>query len=74
MKKPDNIDSLTWDCIPNRLMKTMKPYDNGLMEATGRIYEALCNIPRGDLTQYQSGIIRNAIKNAYASWVKACEY
>ena len=43
----------------------MKPEENGRLEATWRIYDALCNIPTGDLTDVQRQIIRNECRSAF---------
>ncbi len=62
------MSNIEEDLVPQRLMKKVKPEENGRLEVTWRIYDALCNIPQGDLSVIQQQMIRNACKAAYESW------
>lgn len=61
------------DIIPGSLLKKMKPNENGRMEVTGRIYEAICQIPTGDLSDEQREIIVMERKAAYERWSFECK-
>lgn len=57
--------SLEEDAIPVSLLKKIKPADNGRLEVRWRIYNALCDIPCGDLTHEQREFLNQTRKNAY---------
>ena len=56
------------DLVPQKLMKRLKPEENGRLEVTWRIYDALCSIPQGDLCETQQQFICNERKAAYERW------
>jgi hypothetical protein len=57
------------DVVSHALMKKLKPAENGRLEATWRIYDAVCNIPTGDLSYEQREIIVMERKAAYERWL-----
>ena len=64
--------SIEEDLVPQRLLKKMKPAENGRLEVTWRIYDALCNISQGDLIEEQQQMIRAECKAAYERWIIEC--
>lgn len=66
-QQPDS--TMEEDLVPHTLLKRVRPSDNGRLEVTWRIYDALCNIPTGDLTDNQRLLISSARKAAYENWV-----
>src|SRR5271157_5883792 len=62
------MSSIEEDLVPQRLMKKVKAGENGRLEVTWRIYDALCNISQGDLSEVQQRMIRKACMAAYEDW------
>lgn len=63
------MSSIEEDLVPQRLMKKVKAGENGRLEVTWRIYDALCNIPTGDWTEEQRRILKIEQHHAYTRWV-----
>lgn len=60
--------SVREDLVPQRLLEKVKTDQNGRLEVTWRIYDALCKIPTGDLTEEQRRFIDIERKTAYDRW------
>ena len=56
------------DLVPQKLLNKLKAGDNGRLEVTWRIYDALCHIPTGDWTEEQRQILDIERKHAYERW------
>ena len=50
---------------PEKKPKKIKPSLNGRLEVTWRIYDAICNIPTGDLSEIQRTIVGNEREAAF---------
>jgi hypothetical protein len=53
------------NAVPARLIKKVKPNENGRLEVAWRVYDALCGIPSGDLSKIQQQMIRNECRSAF---------
>jgi hypothetical protein len=61
------------DLVPQRLLKRMKAAENGRLEVTWRIYNALCGISTGDLTETQTTLLQLEKTAAYERWIVECD-
>ena len=62
------MSTIEEDLVPQSLLKKMKPGDNGRLEVTWRIYDALCNISTGDWTEEQRRLLKIEQKAAFERW------
>jgi hypothetical protein len=62
------MSSIEEDLVPQRLMKRLKAGENGRLEVTWRIYDALCHISTGDWTEEQRRFLKIEQKAAYERW------
>ena len=60
--------SLLEDLVPRKLLVKMKPDHNGRLEVTWRIYNALCHISQGYLSDDQRTLLKIETEAAYRRW------
>jgi hypothetical protein len=60
--------SVKEDLVPLKLLRKLKPGDNGRLEVSWRIYDALCQIQTGDWSEEQRQILNIERKHAFDRW------